>query len=247
MNVLLTGSTGFIGRNLKELLSPMLTPTHEELDLTNSDKVKDYLRANKPEKIIHCASNDDDVCLYDNLRMFNNLAESNIPMITFCTGREIEDRAYKNGEYVLSKYVTKELALNKYKHISVIQLWGCFGKYERPIRFFKANIDRVKKGLPILVLENKLFSYVYINDLAKSIGETLIHLTDKYTHYDLRVIGYTLSLLDYAKVLKKVSGSPDEIIVESENFYHSYAGTTTGLYQVTPLEQAVKELWEASQ
>jgi len=242
---LLLGSTGMIGRNLKELMPPMLCPTHTELDLTDADKVKDYLRANKPEAIIHCASNDDDICLYDNLRMFHNLAESHIPMITFCTGREIEDRAYKNGEYVLSKHITKELALSKYKHISVIQLWGCFGKYERSIRFFAANIARIKQGLPILVKENKLFSYVYVNDLSPIVERV------GYCNSLFCIVGYTYSLLDYAMILRNIAERDlwraIKIDVESENFYHSYAGNCNYGFFITPLIQAVKELWEASQ
>lgn len=239
MVALLTGSTGMIGRNLKELLPPMLCPSHGELDLTDQGRVREYLRANKPDKIIHCASNDDDVCLYDNLRMFNNLAESHIPMIIFCTGREVEDRAYKNGEYVLSKHTTKELALNKYKHIAVIQIWGCFGKYERPIRFFASNMARIRQGRPILVKEEKLFSYVYINDLALIIKD--LRVSRKL----VRSVAYTYPLLRYAEVLSKVTGA--KIEVDETNFYHSYAGRNNCDFPYRPLEEAVKELWEQSQ
>jgi dTDP-4-dehydrorhamnose reductase len=246
--ILLTGSTGMIGKNIVDLLPPMLTPSHTELDLTNREQVKDYLLHNKPESIINCASNDgeesvkekgEEICLFDNLRMFHNLAESGIPMITFCTGREIEDRSYKNGEYVLSKHLIKEIALNKYKHIFVIQIWGCFGKYERPFRFITDNMLRVKAGLPIKVGENKLFSYVYVNDLVRIIGEMTPH--NKLA----KIVGYTHSLLDYAKVLKKVTKSPHEIIVEKENFYHSYVGENDYRSDFTPLEQALKEMWES--
>jgi UDP-glucose 4-epimerase len=237
---LLTGSSGFIGKNLKELLPPMLCPTHEELDLTDRDKVKDYLMHNKPEVIIHCGSNDEDVCLYDNLRMFYNLAESRIPMITFCTGREIEDRTYKNGEYVFSKHLIKELALNKYQHITVIQLWGCFGKYEKDIRFFRNNIIRVETKQPILVGENKLFSYIYVNDLAKIIER------GNFNSQVVQVVAYTKSLANYAQVLKKVTCSAREIIEKDEDFYHSYVGINTCDFNYTPLETALRELWENS-
>ncbi|HNX03528.1 MAG TPA: NAD-dependent epimerase/dehydratase family protein [Candidatus Cloacimonas sp.] len=264
---LLTGSTGMIGRNIKELSKPMLCPTHAELDLTNSEQVKDYLLHNKPEVIIHCASNDgeestkekgEEICLFDNLRMFHNLAESGIPMITFCTGREIEDRSYKNGEYVFSKYLIKELALKKYNHILVVQIWGCFGKYERPFRFIADNIQRVKTGLPIKVGENKLFSYVYVKDLVKKIGllaSDIVSVADPWeipllkslkdcNKNPLKIVSYTLPLLEYAKVLKKITGSPHEIIVEKENFYHSYTGLNNSKTDYTPLEEAITDYWK---
>jgi len=248
VRTLLTGSTGMIGRNIKELSKPMLCPTHAELDLTDREKVKDYLRAVKPERIIHCASNDgeestkekgEEICLFDNLRMFYNLAESRIPMTIFCTGREIEDRSYKNGEYVLSKYIAKELATKTYDHISVIQIWGCFGKYERSFRFLASNIERIKKGLPILVREDKLFSYVYVKDLVKIIN-------DEFQDYGnpLKVVAYTHSLLDYAKVLKKVTKSPHKIIIEKENIYHSYVGENNSQLKFTPLEKAITDYWK---
>jgi dTDP-4-dehydrorhamnose reductase len=232
---LLTGSSGMIGKNLKELLSPMLCPTHAELDLTDREQVKKYLDYHKPEQIIHCASNDDEVCLYDNLRMFVNLAESNIPMITFATGRNIENRPGKVGEYILSKYIAQELALNKYNHITVLKIWGCFGKYEKESRFFTDNMLRIKRGEPILVRENKLFSYVYVKDLAKIINmdnEPILH----------NIIGYTQSLLYYARILKRVTGSPHEIVVENRTGI-DYAGWNTFYFDYTPLPVALKEMW----
>lgn len=233
---LLTGSTGFIGRNLKESLEPMLTPTKEELDLTNRNLVKDYLFHNKPEEIIHCASNDEAVCLYDNLVMFYNLAESGIPMITFCTGREIEDRVYKNGEYVFSKHLIKELALKEYNHIQVIQIWGCFGRHEKPIRFFADNLKRMNRGMPLRVKEDKLFSYIYIADLINLIRYPR---TTKL----VQAVSYTKSLLTYAKALKRVTHYQKEIVVEKTNFYNSYVGHSNCAFESKTLEEAIKDYW----
>jgi len=234
---LLTGSDGFIGSNFKELLPSMLCPTHAELDLINRIKVKEYLDFHKPDQIIHCASNDDEICLYDNLRMFINLAKSNIPMITFCTGREVEDRSYKNGEYVFSKYLIKELALNSYNHITVLKIWGCFGKYEKPIRFFTDNMLRIKRGEPILVRENKMFSYVYVKDLAKIISN--LEIENKLYN----IVGYTQSLFYYAYILQGITGSPHDIIVEKDS-YTSYIGQNNFKFNYTPLPTALKEVWE---
>lgn len=238
--ILLTGASGMIGRNLVELLPPMLAPTHKELDLTDAKQVKDYLQAVKPELIIHAASNDDDICLYDNLRMFMNLAESNIKMITFCTGRETEDRERKNGEYVLSKHIIKTLAYDN-SSITMVKIWGCFGKYEKESRFLMNNMLRVKEGLPIKVVEDKLFSYVYVKDLADIIGKII-----KNGSYNLlEIVGYTRLLSEYAAILKKVTKSPDPIVVEKKNIFRSYVGVNTWEGKFTPLKQAISEMWEA--
>ena len=237
MGVMLTGSEGMIGSNLKELLPPMLCPTHEELDLTDTEKTKKYLQDNKPDKIIHCASNDSNDCLFANLKMFANLADSHIPMITFCTGLETENRVGKSGQYVMSKSIIKELALRKYNHILMIKLWGCFGKYEKPIRFFTDNFNRVKKGEPIFVRKDKFFSYVYVKDLAKIIKNTPV-VNKLYN-----IVAYTRSLYEYALLIKRVTGSDGQIEIGGYDFNHSYMGRNDFDFEYTDLEEAIKELW----
>jgi len=170
--------------------------------------------------------------------MFTNLADSGIPMVTFATGRDIEDRPGKVGEYILSKYIAQELALHKYNHIAVLKIWGCFGKYEKETRFFTDNMLRIKRGEPILVRENRLFSYVYVKDLVKIIDSI------KPLRQLIKVVGYTQSLLEYAWALKKITEYPYKIIMEENNFSHSYQGENTFNFNYTPLETALKEMWD---
>ena len=57
--ILITGSGGFIGSNLKKYLKnkyKLLTPRSYELDLTNSVAVQNYFVKNKIDFIIHCGS-----------------------------------------------------------------------------------------------------------------------------------------------------------------------------------------------
>jgi GDP-L-fucose synthase len=59
MKILLTGAGGMVGKNILE--SPeakshkFLTPTSKELDLLNKTNVYTYLKANRPEFVIHAA------------------------------------------------------------------------------------------------------------------------------------------------------------------------------------------------
>ena len=182
--------------------------------------------------------------------MFTNLAESNIPMITFATGRDIENRPGKVGEYILSKYIAQELALNKYSHIIVLKIWGCFGKYEKETRFFMDNMLRIKRGEPILVRENKMFSYVYVKDLAR-ITEKMIDIFNFYFNKNVQIyprvfniIGYTHALFYYARILQRITKSPYDIIVEKDDMLKSYAGENTLKFNPTPLSIALKEVWE---
>jgi len=59
MRVLLTGGTGMVGSNIKEHQKAInycvLSPSRKELDLTNKEQIRSYLKTNKPEYIIHAA------------------------------------------------------------------------------------------------------------------------------------------------------------------------------------------------
>ena len=52
MRVLLTGGTGMVGRNIKEHKNAsnyfVLSPSRKELDLTNREQIRSYLKTNSP-------------------------------------------------------------------------------------------------------------------------------------------------------------------------------------------------------
>ena len=83
MNILITGSTGFIGKHLTTALAgkhTLLTPTHKQLDLLDGDKVLTFFKKRPIDIVIHCAvigGNRKDQYIenmfYDNLRIFFNI------------------------------------------------------------------------------------------------------------------------------------------------------------------------------
>ena len=60
MKILITGSSGFLGRRAAAHLSALgyhvLTPLHAELDITNQDNVNRWFQQHYPEAVIHCAA-----------------------------------------------------------------------------------------------------------------------------------------------------------------------------------------------
>ena len=89
--ILLTGSGGFIGKNLKNYLQykyKLLTPRSRELDLRDESAVAEFFTRNRIDFIIHCGSVgglrdviDKDTTLNDNLAMVNNLLKYKLPHI----------------------------------------------------------------------------------------------------------------------------------------------------------------------
>ena len=56
MAVLITGGSGRLGKELRKNFPDALAPTHEELDITNIERVKQYVSQFNFDMIIHCAA-----------------------------------------------------------------------------------------------------------------------------------------------------------------------------------------------
>ncbi|MCI4432992.1 MAG: NAD(P)-dependent oxidoreductase [Nitrosopumilus sp.] len=56
MDILITGSTGALGTELKKRFPGALTPNHKELDITNRGQVVDFFKKNKIDSVIHTAA-----------------------------------------------------------------------------------------------------------------------------------------------------------------------------------------------
>ena len=85
-NILLTGSGGFIGSNIKKNFKDkyqLLTPRSFELDLCNKKAVYNYFQNNNIYFVIHCATNggvrgipDNSTTLKNNLDMVHNIIKA---------------------------------------------------------------------------------------------------------------------------------------------------------------------------
>lgn len=56
MKIMITGSSGRLGKELKKVFPNAITPTHEKLDITSYKDVYDFINTFKPDKIIHAAA-----------------------------------------------------------------------------------------------------------------------------------------------------------------------------------------------
>jgi dTDP-4-dehydrorhamnose reductase len=56
MVVLITGGTGSLGIELKKIFPENISPTHEELDITNKEQVNKIFQQNKIDTVIHTAA-----------------------------------------------------------------------------------------------------------------------------------------------------------------------------------------------
>jgi len=178
MKILLTGGSGFIGKNISESFLAekyqILAPSHSELDLLEQDSVREYFDKNKIDVIIHSAckpghrnAKDPTGIFYSNTRMFYNLLSQKNKwqkMIMLGSGAVYGCRHYKpkmseeycgknipTDEHGFSRYVMAKQA-ETYENIYELRLFGVFGKYEDwQIRFISNAICKTLYDLPITI------------------------------------------------------------------------------------------------
>lgn len=194
MKILITGGNGFIARNLFERLNNEYTLTSlnsKEFNLLDSLNVFDYIKSSQFDVIIHTATydaahkhstKDPGKVLENNLKMFFNIARCKDyfdKMIYFGSGAEFArenwmpkmkedyfDEHVPVDQYGFSKYImTKHTQLSP--NIYNLRLFAVFGKYEDwRVRFISSACCQAVFDLPVVIKQNVLFDYMYIDDLV---------------------------------------------------------------------------------
>ena len=272
--VLITGGSGFIGRNLVECLGDrydISAPNSAELNLLDERSVRDFLRCGGFDVIVHAATvrsnrglGAPSDMLDRNCRMFFNLARNQAlfgKLLHFGSGAEYSreclpasvtetyfDTHVPRDAYGFSKYICAKYAEGT-DNIFVLRLFGVFGKYEAwDVRFISNACARVVKGLPIVIRQNVAFDYLYVEELAKLTAWFFEH-GPRHEAYNV-CRGRTYTLLELARMVAAASGRNPEIIVRSESMGPEYSGDNTrmlgeiGGYKFREMRECVGELYQ---
>lgn len=248
--ILLTGASGFIGKNIKEsFLSDkyeIFSPSSEELNLVDTNCVDDYFKEKQFDVVLHSATKPghrnakDCVALtYSNIRMFMNLERHKDKygkFINFGSGaiydnsKNIidakEEAIFKNfgeSEHSFCKYVIAKQIESHNKFID-LNIFGIFGKYEDySIRFISNAICKSIFDLPITLRQNRKFSYLYIDDLMPILDYMIEHEM-KYSSYNV-VPDEKIDLLEIAEYIKIVTNNSHDISVKNDGYGLEYTGS----------------------
>jgi GDP-L-fucose synthase len=247
--VFITGGRGFIGRNLTEKLIEagfrVLAPSSSELNLLDEQAVDEFMRRQPVDIIIHAANKGggrDTMGMADvvqiNLRMFFNIAKHAVnveKMIHFGSGAEYgkhkpiimasendADNALPLDDYGFYKSICSRYILKLNRNIINLRIFGCYGKYEDyRYKFISNAIVKNLIGLPIVIRQNVIFDYIYIDDLIRMI----IWAINNETNFKVYNSSYGSKndLLSLAEIINGVAIKPSEVEVENPGFNLEYS------------------------
>ena len=247
--ILITGGSGFIGKNIAESYLKdkyeLFVPLRSELDCSDDESVKNYFARHYFDVIIHSAgkpghrnAKEVNTLLYTNSRMlFNFLTQRHRwgKILHTGSGAAYDMRHYypKMKESYFGTHVpADDYGYNKHIYGRILPLideaydlriFGVFGKYEDySIRFISNAICKAIHGLPITLRQNRNFDYLYINDLMP-ILEYFIEHSPVERSFNLTP-DHSAGLTELAGIVKNISRKPLDIIVAQEGMGVAYSG-----------------------
>ena len=256
-NVFLTGSTGFIGRNILPLLNKRYTisaPARLELDLCDVQAVRQYLQKGQFDTVIHLANPTwvahellQSSLVEHCLRVFTpfvNYAELYGKMIYLGSGAEygkhrdislIQEEffgeEFPRDSYGFSRFLMSKLA-EKHDNIVNLRLFACHGPGDPPHKLIPSVIKQAREGNIIMLHQDCWFDYLYVTDIV----DVLIHFIENennYPNYNL-CSGERLRISSIAEEVCRQMGVSTEIIYKEDGFNFEYTGSNSRLLAEIP-------------
>jgi dTDP-4-dehydrorhamnose reductase len=230
MNILVTGSKGQVGSEIKELSSNsnhnFFFTSREELDITNEQNIKDFIEKNDIKAIINCAAYtavdkaEEDKINADlvNRKAVKKLAkiskEKSIKLIHISTDYVFDGTAFRpyceeyqtnpNSVYGQTKLdgENEMIKINPHNSIIIRTSWvySSFGN-----NFVKTMLRLGKEKDELGVIFDQIGSPTYARDLAQTILDILPNIkNDKVAIYNYSNEG-VLSWYDFAKDIMRMA------------------------------------------
>ena len=248
INILLTGKSGFLGKELEVYLGKKYNILDlNRFDLTDSNLVEQVLKENRVDVVLHTATKggkrtekDTVQDLIDNLTMFNNLIklrDQYKALFCFCSGAAY-DRALgvdniseeeilnrnPSDYYGLSKNIIARESL-QYDNIFTFRLFGCFGNGETSARFFSSLRRNMLESKPMIIHQDREMDFFSTEDVSQVILYYLENYNTQKLPKDINLVySNKLSLSALANKFREVVGAPTLLIRTEQRGGSPYTG-----------------------
>lgn len=270
-SILLTGATGFIGRNIRPALQTeynITAPSRAELNLLDAAAVRRYLAKGRFDAVVHLANPtghnplDPPGELFErSLRVFSSLLHCGDlygRMLYIGSGAEYgkhralaqisEERFGEESPrdaYGLSRYLMSELAETR-ENVINLRLFGCYGPGDPPHKLTSHIIRCIREGEGIALRQDVWFDFLYVMDIAPVLRH-FIENPQRHGAYNL-CSGERIRILAIAEKIRDQMRSNAEIVFEKEGLHSEYTGTNERLRAELPgwrprdIDDGIKEI-----
>ena len=190
--IIVTGSNGFIGKSivsfLREKNLDVFPVSREVCDLLDTSSVENLFTENKVSAVVHCAARtgfredpEEYEVFYQNLLIYENLSKylpSSCLFFHLGSGAEFDHNKdisnYRECDlgsriptnpYGFSKYVIAQRVAESVNQVN-LRLFNIFGPQESENRFIKSAIHKLLQKEPIVVFNDKIMDFFFIDDLC---------------------------------------------------------------------------------
>ncbi len=255
MKILLTGGSGFIGRNILDSdlakKHQIMAPRHTELDLVDDEAVEKFFVKNRFDVVINAAikpghrnAKDATNLFYTDCRMFFNLMKHSLrygKLINLSSGcvydmqrqnlNKVGEESFGEkipvDEHGLFRYISGSF-IEKMDRAVDLRIFSIFGKYEDyTIRFISNMICKALFDLPLTMKQNRKFDFLFVDDLMPVL-EYFIENEPHFKSYNVTPDS-ALDLYEVAEKVKRFSGKDLPIIVAKEGKGLDYSGSNDRL------------------
>lgn len=255
--ILLTGGSGFVGRNLRESLGEkyeIFAPSHRELDAADYESLAAYCDKHGISAVIHGAvhvarfNGAEGLLLKDMLMntAMEKLSHSVDSLVYFGSGAEFDKSAditdvteedfgkrIPVSDYGVAKYVMNLFARSS-RNITNLRLFGIFGKYELwDCKFLSTLCCKAIFDMPLTVRRECMFDFMDVADLTLPVTAALEGKLSRRDYNTCSGKSYPLTFL--AQTVREISGKdlPVTVLAEGRNF--DYTASNAALKKELPM------------